>query len=94
MSPDHVKIGGIVIGRRSTFVKTSESKLQKNIGLARQVLDLRERSFYKNCGLEVLTWDSVLERIPVLMDSHQDRKTFSSIREEPSPHNGDQSDAV
>lgn len=74
LSPEHVMPGGIVIGRRSTFVRAAVRYQARDRPLANQALDLRQQYLYRSYNIEVMTWDRVVELIPLLAHSYQSRK--------------------
>jgi hypothetical protein len=67
---EDVVIGGIVIGTQATFVASSDEDRPRLSGLARTALGVRDRAFYRACGLRLLTWDQVIQRGPLLTESH------------------------
>lgn len=60
--PDHVLIGGIIIGSRRTWVK-GDFENDKKIKLYQLASQIRKIYFYDHFGLKLMTWDSVLEHM-------------------------------
>lgn len=60
LSPDHVKIGGIIIGRDSTLVEIKGKDEGQAIQIATQACEIREVYFYKLARIKLWTWDHVV----------------------------------
>jgi hypothetical protein len=71
VSPDHIKFGGIIIGRDSAIVKCDEKDLVLGNRLASQALRIRESVFYRASGIRVWTWDRVLTILESQTLSHR-----------------------
>lgn len=62
LSPNHVRLGGIIIGTNRTFVKRSkEVSPKKARRLAETARDIRQQIFYRPVGIRLLTWDIVTD---------------------------------
>lgn len=73
LSPDHVKLGGVIIGRDSNIIACQE----QNGGLVRQLaleaFNIREVHFYEPARMKVWTWDKVIAIAEDLTEGHQMR---------------------
>lgn len=66
LSPDHIRLGGIIIGRDMNFVDCKgENKTLAN-QLACEAHEIREVFFYRKLNLKLWTWDKII----VLAESH------------------------
>ena len=52
-------------------VVNGSDKDTRLLGLARTAREIREQTFYRACGLRLMTWDDVSKRIPLLENSHK-----------------------
>ena len=71
LSRDHIKFGGIIMGRNNIIGGSLAKGDSREIQLASQALELRERVFYKPHGIELWTWDKVLDIAESHIISHQ-----------------------
>jgi hypothetical protein len=67
-STDDVLIGGIVMGRDDCFTRASDAGMKH---LANSAYECRKKQFYRACGLQLVNWDQILRKIPMLVDSHR-----------------------
>jgi len=58
--PDDVKMGGLIIGQNSTFVRCRDTDSLLAHNLAKQALDIRESMLYRSHNIRIWTWDRVL----------------------------------
>ncbi len=70
-SPDHVKFGGIIMGRNDRMVESQAKKGSTALQLASQALEIREKVFYQPHNIELWTWDKVLDIAESQITSHQ-----------------------
>jgi len=61
-SPDHVKFGGVIIGRDNNFVNHKLKDLDKVSGkkLAKEAHDIREKYIYRRLNINLWTWDKII----------------------------------
>lgn len=71
VSPDHVRFGGIIIGRDGAIVKCEDEDRVLGRRLAQEALRIRELVFYRAFGIRVWTWDRVLGILESHTLSHQ-----------------------
>lgn len=88
LSPDDVLLGGIIIGTSRTFVKKSDVVADdKAQMLAAAARDIRDRALYRNAGIRLLTWDTVLDNLSKITASHKKfdkaEETSVSMKEGP-----------
>ena len=69
--PEHVKFGGIIIGRDNAIVKCEEKDLVLGGRLASQALRIRESIFYRASGIRVWTWDRIIKILESQTLSHR-----------------------
>src|SRR4030042_2534384 len=85
VTPDHVKIGGIIIGRDNAIVKCEQKDIVLGKQLASQALRIRESVFYRASGIRVWTWDRIIKILESQTVSHRkfigDTDTAINIRE-------------
>lgn len=71
LSPDHIRLGGIIIGRDISFIACKgEDKTLAN-QLACEELEIREVFFYRKLNLKLWTWDKVITLVESQSLSHQ-----------------------
>ena len=72
LSPDHIRLGGIVIGRDLNFISCKKGE---NIELAYQLAceahDIREVFLYRKLNMKLWTWDKVINLAGSQSLSHQ-----------------------
>lgn len=71
LSSDHVKFGGIIIGRKTNFFKRNSMGELKARALARQAWDIRERIFYRYHKIQLLLWDSIIIKAYSLTENNK-----------------------
>ena len=59
--PEDVKLGGLIIGCKRTWVKSPDYSQSKLAKLYRRALDLRRRHLYGRSGIKVMIWDHILD---------------------------------
>lgn len=59
--PEDVKLGGIIIGCKGTWVKSRDYDQSKLERLYRRAIDLRRRHLYGRSGIKVMIWDHILD---------------------------------
>lgn len=71
LAPDHVRLGGVIIGRDGNFVdlKGFEEALGKQ--LASEAHEIRESFFYRHLNMNLWTWDKVIHLAECQQFSHQ-----------------------
>ncbi|MCI5208968.1 MAG: hypothetical protein D3910_09260 [Candidatus Electrothrix sp. ATG2] len=62
LSPEHVKFGGVIIGRDDNFVKNKLKNLDETTGerLAHEANEIRDKYVYRQLNMNLWTWDNVL----------------------------------
>ncbi|NLD35354.1 MAG: hypothetical protein GX654_00620 [Desulfatiglans sp.] len=60
LSPDHIRLGGIIIGRDINFVACNEEDKTLAKQLACEAHEIREVFFYRKLNLKLWTWDKVI----------------------------------
>jgi len=78
ISPEDVKLGGIIIGREDTYVQRKLHSPQVALGLAKTAHNVRENNFYEN-RLKLLTWDQVILFLNNFTANNQLHKSVESI---------------
>ncbi len=58
---DHVKLGGIIIGRDTNWIKCKEHEEEDITRLAKNAIQVRIRYFYEHNHIKLLTWDRVFD---------------------------------
>ena len=71
VTPDHVKFGGIIIGRDNAIVKCEQKDIVLGKQLASQALRIRESVFYRAFGIRVWTWDRIIKILENQTVSHR-----------------------
>jgi hypothetical protein len=71
VSSDHVKFGGIIIGRDNAIVKCESKDLLLGNRLAAQALRIRESVFYRASGIRIWTWDRIVTVLESQTLSHR-----------------------
>jgi len=71
VSSDHVKFGGIIIGRDNAIIRSEKKDLILGERLASQAIRIRESVFYRTSGISVWTWDRILKIIVSQTLSHR-----------------------
>ncbi|UCF73209.1 MAG: hypothetical protein JSW35_01755 [Deltaproteobacteria bacterium] len=71
MSPDHVRFGGIIIGRDDALVECKEKDYPVARQLADQALHIRDSVFYRPSSIKLWTWDRILAIAESQTISHQ-----------------------
>lgn len=68
ISPDHLHIGGIIIGSSKTLVKPHAKYIneQTTNSLYTRAKSYRTKHFYKNSSINLITWDSILHLLKPL----------------------------
>lgn len=79
VSPDRVRLGGIIIGRENNLVIPGRYDPGLEVNLANQAKELRENFFYHN-DIKLLTWDSVLTLAEIQIETYQTRMGDVSSR--------------
>jgi len=60
--PDHIRIGGIIIGTRKTLVR-GNFEINKKYKLYQMASHIRKQYFYNHLDIRLMTWDSILDHI-------------------------------
>jgi len=85
VAPDHVKFGGIIIGRDNAIIKCKEKDIVLGRRLASQAIRIRESVFYRAFGIRVWTWDRIIKILESQTLSHRkfigDPDTALNIRQ-------------
>jgi hypothetical protein len=71
VSSDHVKFGGIIIGRDNAIVNCDSNDLLLGNRLATQALRIRESIFYRASGIRIWTWDRIFKVLESQTLSHR-----------------------
>jgi hypothetical protein len=71
LSPDHIRLGGIIIGRDINFVVCKEEDRVLANQLACEAHEIREVFFYRKLNLRLWTWDKVITLAESQSLSHQ-----------------------
>lgn len=71
ISPDHVRFGGIVMGRDHNIVDPKKKDRIESHALAIQALQIRDSVFYRSHGIRLWTWDRVLTILSTQTISHR-----------------------
>jgi len=71
--PGNVKMGGLIIGRHSTFVKAGNEDPLLAHHLANQALNIRKSTLYRSHSIRIWTWDMVLYTAENLTFSYQQK---------------------
>jgi hypothetical protein len=71
VTPDHVKFGGIIIGRDNAIVKCEQKDIVLGKQLASQALRIRESVFYRASGIRIWTWDRIIKILESQTVSHR-----------------------
>jgi len=58
---NHVKLGGIIIGRDTNWIKCREHEEEDTTRLAKEANQVRNRYFYEPNQINLLTWDRIFE---------------------------------
>lgn len=63
ISPDHIYIGGIIIGSAKTLIKPHEKYSDPEIitSLYTRAISYRNKHFYKASSIKLITWDRILD---------------------------------
>ena len=61
--PEHVKLGGIVIGSKKTLVKSTAYTEDLKSRLYTRALDLRRLYLYGHNGIKIIIWDTILDHL-------------------------------
>jgi hypothetical protein len=59
--PENVKLGGLIIGSKKTWVKGKKYDSSTSSRLFRRALDLRRMYLYGNSGIKIIVWDRILD---------------------------------
>lgn len=71
LSPDHIKWGGIIIGRDKNLINCKGKNETLSKQLASQAREIRHNYIYKNLDIRLWTWDYVLHLAESQSRSHQ-----------------------
>jgi len=71
LSPDHIRLGGIIIGRDINFVECKEVDKVLANQLACEAHEIREVFFYRKLNMRLWTWDKVISLAESQSFSHQ-----------------------
>ncbi len=71
LSPDHVRIGGVIIGRDGNFVDLKGFDEALGKPLAHEAHEIREIFFYQRLNMNLWTWDKVIYLAECQQFSHQ-----------------------
>jgi hypothetical protein len=71
LSPDHIRLGGIIIGRDINFVDCKGEDKTLGNQLACEAHEIREVFFYRKLNMKLWTWDKVISLAGSQSFSHQ-----------------------
>lgn len=71
LSPDHIRLGGIIIGRDINFVACKKKDRTSANQLACEAHEIREVFFYRKLNMKLWTWDKVITLAESQSLSHQ-----------------------
>ena len=82
--PNNIHIGGIIIGTKERYVKGNYEPERKT-RLYSHSLMIRKEYVYRTLGLQIFTWDRILEQIK---EQKTDRIPYDDMSEAISAHSG------
>jgi hypothetical protein len=71
LSPEHVRLGGVIIGRDGNFVDNKGVDGKTGTQLAREANEVREIFYYRRMNMSLWTWDKVISIAERQQFSHQ-----------------------
>jgi len=71
LSPDHIRLGGVVIGRNANFVDCKAKDKTRANRLACEAHEIREVFFYRKLNMRLWTWDRIISLAESQTLSHQ-----------------------
>jgi len=61
LSPEHVRLGGVIIGRDCNFVDIKKLDDESGKQLASEAHEIREIFYYRRINMRLWTWDKVID---------------------------------
>jgi hypothetical protein len=84
--PDDVKLGGLIIGSKRTWVRGGNYDASTLARLYKRALDLRRRYLYGNSGIKVMIWDHFLDYLKKQEAPKPSGKVFNTSISIPEPN--------
>jgi len=70
LTHDHVRLGGVIIGRENDFFNMNGEDLNLGKQLACEAMEVRELYFYRRLNINLWTWDKVVSLAEIKLSSH------------------------